>query len=170
MMKTKICIFLYILIGIALGFFLKLFVIDVLNISGNSMNPTLKNGSKVVVNKLAYGIVKPFSGEFYFQWKEPERGDVVIYLHDNKIVVKRCVAVGGDHLEFLQNSGYSVKVAETDSAEIPLTPLQYQKMKKFGKIPEGYIFALGDNLSDSIDSRDYGFVSVKNIAGKIVGK
>lgn len=43
-------------------------------------------------------------------------------------------------------------------------------MKNFEKIPEGYVFTLGDNQKNSVDSRDYGFVSVKNIMGKIIGK
>lgn len=169
-MKNKHYIIFYIAIGVFLGVFIKLFVLDFMNVYGTSMEPTLKNGSKVAVNKLAYGLVKPFSGEFFFTWKEPKRGDIVIYLHDNKIVVKRCVAIAGDHLEFSQDSRYNVKIAEVDSLNISLTPVQYQKMKKFSQIPEGFVFTLGDNQDTSIDSRDYGFVSVKNITGKIIGK
>ena len=38
----------------------KLFIIDIVHISGSSMEPTIQNGKAVVVNKLAYGLVKPF--------------------------------------------------------------------------------------------------------------
>lgn len=165
--EKKSVFFIYILIGIFAGIILKLFIIDVLHISGCSMEPTLKNGSKVVVNKLEYGITKPFKGEFFFQWKTPARGDIIIFLHDNRIVIKRCVATGGDQLEFSMNSGYIVR---TNQEEIPLNPVQYQLMKSYSEVPQGYIFALGDNRSDSIDSRDYGFVSEKNITGKVIGK
>ena len=43
-------------------------------------------------------------------------------------------------------------------------------MNNYEKVPEGYVLVLGDNLSDSVDSRDYGFVSVKNITGKIISR
>lgn len=164
MKSTK---YLCIAAGIAAGIILKLFAVDILRISGTSMEPTLKNGSKVAVNKLAYGLGKPFRGEFLFQWNSPKRNDIVIYLHDNKIVIKRVVALGGDRLEFSENSGYTAII---NQKEIALTPAQFQRMKNFEKIPENFVFTLGDNQKDSIDSRDYGFVSVKNIMGKIIGK
>lgn len=167
MKPEKKFIFLCIAAGIAAGIILKFFVIDILRISGTSMEPALKNGSRVAVNKLAYGLVKPFRGEFFFQWNEPETDDIVIYLHDNKIVIKRVVGESGDLLEFSENSRYTVKI---NQKEISLTPVQFQRMKNFEKIPEGYVFTLGDNQKNSVDSRDYGFVSVKNIMGKIIGK
>ena len=43
-------------------------------------------------------------------------------------------------------------------------------MSQYDSVPDGYILALGDNLSESVDSRSYGFVSVKNVTGKIIGK
>lgn len=165
--REKPFIFFCVAIGVAAGIILKLFVIDILCISGTSMEPTLENGSKVAVNKLAYGLAKPFRGEFFFQWNKPKLNDIVIYLHDNKIVIKRVVATGGDQLEFSENSRYTVKI---NQKEISLTPVQFQRMKNFKEIPENFVFTLGDNQKDSIDSRDYGFVSVKNIMGKIIGK
>ncbi len=165
--KGKPFIFFCIALGVATGIILKLFVIDILHISGTSMEPTLKNGSKVAVNKLAYGLAKPFRGDFFFQWNRPKLNDIVIYLHDNKIVIKRVIGISGDQLEFSENSGYTVKI---NQKEISLTPVQFQRMKNFEKIPEDFVFTLGDNQKDSIDSRDYGFVSVKNIMGKIIGK
>ncbi len=165
--KEKPFIFLCIAIGIAAGIIFKLFIIDILHISGTSMEPTLKNGSKVAVNKLSYGLVKPFRGEFFFQWNKPKLNDIVIYLHDNKIVIKRVIAVGGDQLEFSENSSYTVRI---NQKEISLSQAQFQRMKNFEKIPEDFVFTLGDNQKDSIDSRDYGFVSVRNIMGKIIGK
>ena len=91
----------------------------------------------------------------------------VIYLHDNKIVIKRVIAVGGEKLEFSENSSYTVRI---NQKEISLTPVQFQRMKNFERIPEDFVFTLGDNQKDPIDSRDYGFVSVRNIMGKIIGK
>ncbi len=165
MKEIKFCV--CVAIGILLGLFLKLFVFDILHISGNSMSPALKDGDTVIVNKLAYGLNVPFKGKFFFQWNSPKRGDAVIYFHDNKIVVKRCVATENTHLDFSTDSGYILNIG---TLSVKLTKNQYEKLKNFSEIPKGYIFALGDNQEQSLDSRDYGFVSIKNITGKIIGK
>lgn len=157
----------YIFSGIIIGFVFKLFVLDILHISGHSMEPTLMNNDSVAVFKLAYGIPSPSRNSFLIQWSEPKRNDIVIFLHDNKIVTKRCAAVSGDHLDFSTDSGYILTV---NNKHVFLTPPEYEKMHNFEKVPEGYVLVLGDNLSDSVDSRDYGFVSVKNITGKIINR
>lgn len=159
--------FIVIITGLVLGIFVKLFCIDLLHVSGISMESTLENGEAVIVNKLAYGIVKPFSDSFFIQWKEPRVDDIVIFLHDDKIVVKRCVSVGGMQLDFSHNTGYTLLV---NNKEIMLTKEQFEKMKLFDTVPNGYILVIGDNYLDSVDSRNYGFVSVKNIIGKVIGK
>ncbi|MFA6856243.1 MAG: signal peptidase I [Treponema sp.] len=163
----KTNVFIWIITGIAVGVILKLFVIDFLHISGASMEPAIHNGSSVFINKLAYGLVKPGSRNFFLQWAQPKQGDIVIYLHDNKIVIKRCAAVSGTHLDYSSDSRYSLRVGDK---KITLTKEQYELMHTSVYVPEGYILALGDNYNQSIDSRSYGFVSVNNIVGKVIGK
>ena len=72
------------------------------------MEPTLSSGNHIVINKAAYGIQNPFTKEYYFTWKSPKKNDVVTFLNDNKIVVKRCVLTEGDSLEILVDSGYHI--------------------------------------------------------------
>jgi signal peptidase I len=150
-------------IGILCGIIIKLFVLDILVISGPSMESTLTQGDYLFVNKLSFGVVKPFAGELLCQWATPKRNDVIIYLYNDRVVVKRCVAVAGDTLDFFFGSQYSFSV---NGFEIPLTEHQYQRIKHSSRVPEGMVLAVGDNYSDSIDSRDYGFVPVRNIMGK----
>ncbi len=153
--------------GLIIGILLKLFVFDILHISGHSMEPNLNNGDSVIVNKLAYGLVVPFKSSFFFQWAKPKNGDVVIFLHDNKIVCKRVCATEGCHLDFSKNSGYSLIV---QNKNIELTHDQFQNLYSFEQVPQDYVLVLGDNMQQSVDSRDYGFVSVHNITGKIIGR
>lgn len=160
-------IILYVVAGFILGAIAKLFVVDILSVSGNSMTPTIKDRSTLVVNKLAYGIVNPFSNEFLYQWAYPKKDDIVIFLHCNKIVVKRCIATQGTTLEFLADSEYILKV---NNKTIPLKEEEYKRLSSFSQVPSGYVLVLGDNIEESIDSREYGFVAVKNITGKILGK
>ena len=163
--SNKLAIFIY--SGIFAGVIIKLFIFDILRVSGTSMEPAIKDGGRVCVNRLAYGLAIPFRSTFIVQWGQPKSGDVVIYLHDDKIVVKRCAAIGGDNLEFSTDSDYNLILGGN---KIPLTRTQYDMMKSFDKVPEGYILALGDNYNESVDSRTYGFVSVKNVTGKIIGR
>lgn len=146
---------------------LKLFVVDILHVKGTSMQPSLKDGQTVIVNKLSYGIVKPFSDTLITEWSEPKVNDIVIYLYNNKIVVKRCLAVQDTPLEYSVDSGYTLIVGTT---KIPLTDLQYHRMQSSMVVPKGMILAIGDNFAQSIDSRTYGFVPVRNIIGKVVCK
>ena len=65
--KKKLLI-LCIALGIFAGFFIKFFLIDIYHISGKSMEPTLKDGSKVAVSKIAYGLLIPFTQNFLIKW------------------------------------------------------------------------------------------------------
>ena len=151
--------------GLLIGLFLKLFVFDFLKISGKSMEPTLSSGNHIVINKAAYGIQNPFSKEYFFTWKSPKKNDVVTFLNDNKIVVKRCVLTEGDSLEILVDSGYHIII---NNQKVPLSEFQYLQFAGTKTVPSGYIFVLGDNFLYSVDSRDYGFVSTKSIKGKAI--
>lgn len=159
-----------ILFGIFTGIFFKIFAFDILNINGISMEPSIRDGQKIIINKMAYGLLKPQSQNYLFTWKKPQKGDVVSFLHDNKIVIKRCVLTSGDYLEILSDSEYSQNYIIIDGKKISLQQKQINFFFSNQTIPEGYIFVLGDNSENSIDSRDYGFVAVKNITGKVIGK
>lgn len=154
-------------VGLVIGLVLKMFVIDFLHVSGTSMVPSIQNGDVIFVNKLAYGIPKPYSDKLLIQWGCPKRGDIIIYLYKNKIVVKRCVGISGDLLEYSDETVYTLNIG---NKQIPLSPSQYNNLRDVQSVPEGYILAVGDNYKESIDSRTYGFVSVHNILGKVICK
>ncbi len=160
----KFNIFFAIIIGLCIGITLKLFFIDIVRVSGSSMEPTIQSGTTVVINKTAYGIPKPFGSNLLVQWQTPQKDDIVVYLYNNKMVVKRCVGIAGEALDFSDDSQYII----VGEKRIPLTEQQYQRIKFNTSVPEGTIFAVGDNPAHSVDSRDYGFIRVQNILGKVV--
>ena len=156
---------LMVFIGILIGIFLKLFILDVTKVSGTSMEPAIKNGSTVCINKLAYGIAKPFGDSLLCTWKEPQKGDIVVYIHNNKPVIKRVVAIEFEQISYSTENGYWLFV---NDKKIPLTEPQYQRIKYDSFVPENTVLCIGDNYSNSVDSRDYGFVFVESIFGKIL--
>lgn len=162
--KSKIFYFLSIIL---LALFCKLFVIDILYISGSSMEPTLISGSFILINKLSWGIPVPYKNKYWIRWGEPHSENIVIYPWLDRYVIKRCVGTAGTQLVFSEKTGYSVDIG---NRHIPLTEEQYKKLSTCTAIPSGMIFTLGDNVKESRDSRDYGFVSVDSIRGKVLWK
>ena len=167
MKKNGQWLVLVVCVGLVIGLLLKMFVVDFLHVSGTSMTPTIEDGDIIFVNKLAYGLDKPYSDKLLFRWNAPKCDDIVIYLYRNKIVVKRCIGVSGDLLEYSDEAVYTLNIR---GKQIPLTPVQYNNLKNVKAVPDGYILAVGDNYEESIDSRTYGFVSVHNILGKVLCK
>jgi len=70
-----------------------------------SMNPTILEGDRIFVNKLAYGLKVPFTTLHLARWDSPKRGQVVVFFapHDGTRMVKRVVGVPGDVVESVHN-------------------------------------------------------------------
>lgn len=151
---------------ILLLLFVKLFILDIRRVSGPSMEPGLPDGSVIVEFKLAWGVPLPFGNRYLVRWGEPVAGDLVIYPWNDRYVVKRCVETAGNPLAFSEDSGYSIRIGDR---RVSLTGPQYQRLKNVDRVPEGMILALGDNMAESRDSRDYGFVSLDSIRGQVIG-
>jgi len=66
-----------------------------------SMKPTIVEGDRVFVNKLAYDLKVPFTTWHLAQWDNPHRGDIVVFYspHDGKRLVKRVIGLPGDSVE-----------------------------------------------------------------------
>jgi signal peptidase I len=70
-----------------------------------SMKPTILEGDRVFVNKLAYDLKVPFTTRHLAQWGNPHRGEIVVFFspHDGRRLVKRVVGLPGDTIELRQN-------------------------------------------------------------------
>src|SRR5437773_7994026 len=70
-----------------------------------SMKPTIVEGDRVYVNKLAYDLKIPFTTVHLAKWSNPERGDIVVFFspHDGQRLVKRVIGLPGDTLELRHN-------------------------------------------------------------------
>lgn len=153
-------------LGLIIAALIKIFALEILTVDGSSMEPTLKDKQTIFVNKLFYGLQNPFGAKLLFQWNYPKEDDVVVFLHKNSLVVKRCVGIENSTLDYLTNSKY-ILLVNLDK-QIPLTSEQYTNLKNCSSVPKGYVLAVGDNYNLSFDSRNYGFIPVSNILGKVI--
>src|SRR5213592_3394533 len=66
-----------------------------------SMKPTILEGDRVFINKLAYDLKVPFTTWHLAEWSSPKRGDIVVFYspHDGIRLVKRVIALPGDLIE-----------------------------------------------------------------------
>jgi signal peptidase I len=158
--KTRMIITIIVITAAALAIF-RIFMIDVLIVSGRSMVPTLLPSQIVIVNKLYYGLMWPFGNQYIIRWHRPQPGDIVLFLnrYDNSTTVKRCIASEGDQIKI--NDGQLF----INNRILPLKYYQEIKWKNYNEVPNGCIFVAGDNLSSSVDSREYGFIPNESTIG-----
>lgn len=133
-------------------------------VHGLSMFPTYKDGQLILVNRLAYGFQYPIIGGYCLFWKVPLSGDSVVLHHPNqdKLLVKRVVAVQGEPLTIKDHRLF------LDKNQVTLAPSQEYWISAFGRVPQGYCFVMGDNTGVSEDSRDWGFVPLSSIVGRLL--
>ena len=149
-----------IVICVVIALLLKTFVIARADVDGDSMYPTLHNNDVLFVNRLSK-INKDY-----------KRGDIIIFDSldaKNDIYIKRIIAVAGDEVEIKDDKVYlnGEELQENYLAEGTITePGIFMSDKEKFTVPEGYIFVMGDNRSESDDSRNFGPVSLDQVQGK----
>ncbi|MBV7271974.1 signal peptidase I [Clostridium thailandense] len=144
-----------IVIAIIAAFLIITFVFETVSVDGHSMDPTLNNKDRLIVEKVSY----------YF--RAPKPGDIVVikYPADPKEkFIKRVIAVGGDRVKIENNKLYINDKPKDESYILE------QNMRDFNEVtvPQNTIFVLGDNRNNSRDSRypDVGFVDYKMVVGR----
>lgn len=75
------------------------------DVPSGSMRPTIIEGDRIWVNKVAYDLKVPFTTWHIAEWSNPERGDIAVFYspHDGKRLVKRVIGLPGDTIELRNN-------------------------------------------------------------------
>ena len=130
-----------------LGALYLILVTNVMRITGTSMEPTLKNNSYYITNK--------FDRNF-------KRGDIVtITTKEHDKIVKRIVGIEGDKITYTSD-GYIYRIYN-NGEKIAETHLIGKENMINLTIPKGYVYVMGDNFDNSLDSRYYGPIPIKSI-------
>ena len=126
----------------------------VLQISGNSMTPTL-SGGEIVVSLKGAGF---------------QPGDIVAFYYDNKILVKRVIAGPGDWVDINEEGTVFVNEQELYEPYLVEKALGDCNIELPYQVPESKIFVMGDHRSVSVDSRNsaLGCVAYDQIVGRLM--
>jgi len=143
-----------VIIAVLLAVLIKVFLFQNFIIPSESMVPTLQIGDTIYINKLTY------------KFSDPQRGDVIVFKYPvdpKRDFVKRVIGLPGETVQ-VKNSKVLVDAKEIDQPYLP-QGLKYGDYGPF-KIPRGEYFVMGDNRSNSSDSRVWGTLPRENILGK----
>lgn len=138
-----------------LALLVQQFLVKPFAIPSPSMEPTLVEGDRVLVNRLVY------------HFRSPEHGDIIVFHppnHDggSDPFIKRVVAVGGETVAIEEGVLYvnGVPQLEPYTKERPIFEDFPETL-----VPEGFVWTMGDNRNNSGDSRVFGAVSEDAIMG-----
>ena len=139
----------------------RMYVVEPYIIPSESMDPTIEVGDMILGEKLS------------LKSEEPKRGDIVFFKNPDPdsghgVLVKRVVAVGGQTVDLRYGKVYIDGVEEkgghAHGMSMPLEERYLETDVSFPyTVPEGYIWVMGDNRENSLDSRSFGAIPIDTV-------
>ncbi|MDP5272925.1 signal peptidase I [Chengkuizengella axinellae] len=172
------------LVAFGIAFFIQSEVLAVTEVKQSSMENTLFEDERLIVDKLSN------------QFDDLDRGDIVIFTEEEKTggfwsssigiqlqdymnkvtgndprkrLVKRVIATPGDTIDIKDGQVY-INDELIDEPYIESDKTFARDFELPIEVPEGYVFVMGDNREKSRDSRDFGLVDITNVEGKAILK
>ncbi len=149
-----------ILVVLLLSIPMRFFVLEYYYIPSGSMLETLQIDDHVLSEKISY----------YFS--SPQRGDIITFNgtknEEGKVLIKRVIGVGGDTIDLRRGNVYvnGEKLDEPYTLGKQTNPLMNSLNITYPyTVPDGELWVMGDNRSNSSDSRVFGSIPVKNVTG-----
>lgn len=155
-----------------LVFVIRWFLVSPFIVDGDSMRPNFHDRERIIVNKILYDI------------REPQRGEVIVFHvpEEGRDFIKRVIGVPGDTVKVEDDKVYIngqqieenyLKEAYEKAHAAGDLYNQQDELSDFpndrfpdGKIPEGTLFVMGDNRSNSEDSRMIGYIPMDRVVGR----
>ena len=130
------------------------FLLPTLRIYGSSMTPTLNEGEIVVSVKTP----------------EYNKGDIIAFYYNNKILVKRVICGPGDWFDMDKDGTVYVNKTKVDEPYLTETAFGTCDIDLPFQVPDGQYFVLGDHRETSVDSRttQIGCVPAERMVGKVL--
>lgn len=159
---TSIVIMIALVLG--LSWALRTFVFQAFEIPSGSMEETIMTGDMVFSEKVSY----------YF--RDVEAGDIVTFqdpMTPGRVLIKRVIATGGQTVDLVDGKvvvdGEVLDEPYTDNKEtLPLNTATNVTISYPYKVPEGCLWVMGDNRTNSQDSRYFGAIKESSVSGHAV--
>lgn len=160
-----------VVLGVALAVVLRVFVIGAYYVPSGSMLDTIHEGNLVLGERVSLA------------FRDPQPGDIVTFespLSSGETLVKRVVAVGGQTVDLRDGAVYvdgellDEPYVRTDEQGLPERTDSLSELAGSAGIaypytvPDGYIWVMGDNRTNSRDSRYFGPVSVDDVTSRAI--
>ncbi len=160
LLRTLISIVVMIAFVLGLSWALRAFVFTAYEIPSGSMEETIMTGDMVFAEKVSY----------YF--RDPQPGDIVTFSDPEiagRTLIKRCIATAGQTID-INGDGvlYIDGVAQSESytGGKPTYPLSNSSVTFPYTVPQGCIWVMGDNRTNSQDSRYFGAIPTSSVTGR----
>lgn len=149
-----------VLIAFIAVYAIRTFIAQPFLVSGESMEPTYKDGEYLLIDELTY------------RFREPERGEVVVFRYpgnETSFFIKRIIGLPGERLT-LSDDQITITNPTASSSQITLVEPYLPKLtrtfsEKTVTLAQNEYFVMGDNRGNSFDSRNWGPLSADHIKG-----
>lgn len=154
-------------IALVIALVVRFFFFSPIVVDGPSMQPTLDDRDRMIVNKFVYNV------------REPERFEIIVFhASEQSDYIKRVIGLPGEHVSYENEKLYidGEEIEEPFKDRLEDNQAHYMETDPFilemlpggyASIPEGYVLVLGDNRNNSTDSRTFGLVDIDSIVGKV---
>lgn len=134
------------------------FIISHTKVPTESMLPTISPGNHLFVNRMPY------------YYRDPKRGEVVVFTHGDNHMIKRVIGLPGDEINIIEDQVY-INGKKLDETQYILEDAKTyifagSKITYPYIVPENCYFVMGDNRINSSDSRVFGPIPRKDIIAK----
>ena len=148
----------------AAAWFLRMFVAAPYQIPSGSMEDTIMIEDKLFSEKISYYLRSPEPGEIV-TFNDPEV--------EGRTLIKRCIAVAGQEVDLRDGAvyidGQRLNEPYTNGLEsVPLRTAPGVEIEYPYTVPEGYVWVMGDNRTNSSDSRYFGPIPEDSVTGHAV--
>ena len=133
---------------------IRIFVITPIQVNGRSMETTLYNNDIMILNILGYHL------------GGVDRFDIIVIKYQDEHLIKRVIGLPGETVKYKDNKLYINNKLNDDLIKNGTADFSTLDITEDGVIPKEKYFVLGDNRSNSSDSRVIGLIDKKDILGK----